>query len=52
MGASAYSVPRSYEADFRLHYIAEYFSFNTTEMHFTGVEEREILTRYNKNEGE
>lgn len=46
--ASDYAAQGSHKADFRLHYMAELFSLNTTEMYFTGAEEGETLTRYTK----
>lgn len=44
--ASDYAAAGSSKSDFRLHYMAELFTLNTTEMYFTGADEGETLTRY------
>ncbi len=46
--ASDYAKEGSNCSDFRLHYMAELFTLNTTEMYFTGADEGETLTRYTK----
>ena len=45
--ASDYSCIVSRGADFRLHYMMNLFTMNTTEMYFTNASEGETLTRYN-----
>lgn len=46
MDASDYAAAGSSKSDFRLHYMTELFTLNTTEMYFTGADEGETLMRY------
>lgn len=46
--ASDYSCNGSRGSDFRLHYMMDLFTMNTTELYFTPASEGETLTRYTK----
>lgn len=46
--ASNYSKKGSKQADVRFHYMVELFTLNMVEMYFTGAEEGEKLSRYQK----